>query len=141
MKYMNNQYRDNYEEVEFIEYPQIKECYLNKINTSVKKPKKIIKTKIFEQNPQSDNGLKLNNGYYKYYTESNSLYHYNQKNLFYRNKIGTNFLSQINERYLNNNMSEGYSSDYSKFKTYITAIKIFFIIVFKGRIFLTDMTE
>ena len=45
----------------------------------------------------------------------------------------------MNESYnINNNISEGYSSDYNKFKTYITIIKILFIIVFKGRIFLKD---
>ena len=57
MKYMNNQYRDNYEEVEnqnekqiyeFSEYPQIKEYYSNKMNTSSKKTKKIIVTEIFD---------------------------------------------------------------------------------------------
>ena len=133
---MNNQYRDNYEEVEnqneqqiyeFSEYPQIKEYYSNKINTSVKKPKKIIVTEIFDQNHQSRNGLKLNKGYYKYYTESNSPCHYNEKNLFYQNKIGNNYLSQMNESYnINNNMSEGYSSDYNKFKTYNSHKNIFY---------------
>ena len=136
MKNMNNQYRDNYEEVEnqneqqiyeFSEYPQIKEYYSNKMNTSSKKPKKIIVTEIFDQNPQSRNGLKLNNGYYKYYTESNSPYHYNQKNLFYQNRIGNNYLSQMNESYnLNNNINEGYSSDYNKFKTYNSHKNIFY---------------
>jgi hypothetical protein len=136
MKNMNNQYRDNYEEVEnqneqqiyeFSEYPQIKEYYSNKINTSVKKPKKIIVTEIFDQNHQSRNGLKLNKGYYKYYTESNSPCHYNEKNLFYQNKIGNNYLSQMNESYnINNNMSEGYSSDYNKFKTYNSHKNIFY---------------
>ena len=124
-----NQYRDNYEEVEnqseqqiyeFSEYPQIKEYYSNKINTSVKKPKKIIVTEIFDQNPQSRNGLKLNKAYYKYYTETNSPYHYNQKNSFYQNRIGNNYLTQMNESCynLNNNVSEGYYSDYNKYKTY-----------------------
>ena len=136
MKNMNNQYRDNYEEVEnqneqqiyeFSEYPQIKEYYSNKINTSVKKPKKIIVTEIFDQNPQSRNGLKLNKGYYKYYTESNSPYHYNEKNSFYQNRIGNNYLSQMNESYnMNNNMSEGYSSEYNKFKTYNSHKNIFY---------------
>ena len=79
MKNMNNQYRDNYEEVEnqneqqiykFSEYPQIKEYYSNKINTRVKKPKKIILIEIFDQNPLSSNGLKSNKRYYKYYTKS-----------------------------------------------------------------------
>ena len=136
MKNMNNQYRDNYKEVEnqneqqiyeFSEYPQIKEYYSNKMNTSSKKPKKIIVTEIFDQNPQSRNGLKLNNGYYKYYTESNSPYHYNQKNLFYQNRIGNNYLSQMNESYnLNNNINEGYSSDYNKFKTYNSHKNIFY---------------
>ena len=126
----------NYEEVEyqneqqiyeFSEYPQIKEYYSNKINNSDKKPKKIIVTEIFGQNPQSRNGLKLNNGYYKFYTESSSPYHYNQKNLFYQNKIGNNYLSQMNESYnINNNMREGYSSDYNKFKTYNSHKNIFY---------------
>ena len=133
---MINQYRDNYEEVEnqneqqiyeFSEYPQIKEYYSNKMNISIKKPKKIIVTEIFGQNPQSRNGLNLNKGYYKYYTESNSPYHYKQKNLFYQNRIGNNYLSQMNESYnLNNNMSEGYSSDYNKFKTYNSHKNIFY---------------
>jgi len=133
---MNNQYRDNYEEVEnqneqqiyeFSEYPQIKEYYSNKMNTSTKKPKKIIVTEIFGQNPQSRNGLTLNKGYYKYYTQSNSPYHYDQKNLFYENSIGNNYLSQMNESYnLNNNISEGYSSDYNKFKTYNSQKNIFY---------------
>ena len=136
MKNMNNQYRDNYEEVEnqneqqiyeFSEYPQIKEYYSNKMNTSTKKPKKIIVTEIFGQNPQSRNGLTLNKGYYKYYTQSNSPYHYDQKNLFYENSIGNNYLSQMNESYnLNNNISEGYSSDYNKFKTYNSQKNIFY---------------
>ena len=136
MKNMNNQYRDNYEEVEnqneqqiyeFSEYPQIKEYYSNKMNTIIKKPKKIIVKEIFDQKPQSRNGLELNKGYYKYYTESNSPYHYNQKNLFCQNRIGNNYFSQTNQSsYLNNNMSEGYSSDYNKFKTYNSHKNIFY---------------
>ena len=136
MKNMNNQYRDNYEEVEnqneqqiyeFSEYPQIKEYYSNKMNTIIKKPKKIIVKEIFDQKPQSRNGLELNKGYYKYYTESNSPYHYNQKNLFCQNRIGNNYFSQKNQSsYLNNNMSEGYSSDYNKFKTYNSHKNIFY---------------
>ena len=136
MKKMNNQYRDNYEEIEsqneqqiyeFSEYPQVKEYYSNKINTSIKKPKKIIVTEIFDQNPQSRNGLNLNKEYYKYCTESNSPNHYNQKNLFYKNGIGNNYLSQMNESYnLNNNITERYSSDYNKFKTYNSHKNIFY---------------
>ena len=84
-------------------------------------------TEIFDQNHQSRNGLKLNKGYYKYYTESNSPYHYNEKNLFYQNKIGNNYLSQMNESYnINNNMSEEYSSNYNKFKTYSSHKNIFY---------------
>ena len=133
---MNNQYRDNYEEIEnqneqqiyeFSEYPQIKEYYSKKMDTSAKKPKKIIVTEIFDQNPHSHNGLKLNKGYYKYNTESNSPYHYNQKNLFYQNRTGNNYYSQMNESYnVNNNMSEGYSSDFNKFKTYNSHKNIFY---------------
>ena len=136
MKKMNNQYRDNYEEIEsqneqqiyeFSEYPQVKEYYSNKINTTIKKPKKIIVTEIFDQNPQSRNGLKLDKGYYKYYTESNSPYHFNQKNLFYQNGIGNNYLSQMNESYnLNKNITEGYSSNYNKFKTYNSHKNMFY---------------
>ena len=133
---MNNQNRDNYEEVEnqnekqiyeFSEYPQIKEYYSNKMNTSIKKPKKIIVTEIFDQNPNSRNGLKLNKEYYKNYSESNSPYNYNQNNLFYQNRIGNNYLSQMNESYnLNNNMSEGFSSDYNKLKSYSSLKNIFY---------------
>jgi hypothetical protein len=136
MKKMNNQYRDNYEEVEnqneqqiyeFSEYPQIKEYYSNKINTTIKKPKKIIVTEIFDKNPQSRNGLQLNKGYYKYYTESNSPNHYDQKELFYQNRIGNNNLYQMNENYnVNNNISERCYSDYNKFKTYNSHKNIFY---------------